>query len=773
MANNKQIDDWQELPVDDWQEVPVKQEAPFYQGLITGLGKIGEAIDYFDAPIRQTAMIPERLATGEFEKALTAPFAQLGKAPSEAPSWKQVSEAYGVPESKFVMPIVQAQPFAGSAYEQAPPEWEKDKVEIYPSQQAGVLGDVAMGGLGLNLALKGVGKAAGAAAGLKRTAEAAAKANAEAQAMAGARSATEAAQEASNQSFIKNLLNFEANVGGGEQTVKTQGEMFKVKPPQSVKEIEAWKAPSGLDEMQQMKRMREIQTTLPDLQVPPTELHYKMFEDPKAMKNLKGDFDNLSSPEKSQLAKYNIAMLNESAKKTDTLINDIGGGNILKPVEQGEKFIEDALTKYKGHKAEAAPLFEQMQKTRPLSAEDVDFLKGAVISNTKAAPLLAVDDAGKMILKPNNSKTGLSDSEYNAIKRIFDDLEGRVSFTDIQRQRDYLRKMIDPANPGATEELGKVRSVMLDQLEQMASKKMPEMRQVFQDYAKNETAIDNIEKMIGGKIETLNQIYAANPESVVKKILANPNNQKIVSEYLGPQAYNEILASYLQQGYKKSFDEVRGFLPHEMRKFITNNENLLARSLPPEQIERMKALADHGYLARRFLDEVNPSGTVDAFMKSIEPGTFTQEVINKGPLAAIKQSALSKVLTSQKQKQSVSTLNEVLAGAGAKAEAEASAAAQKAALYENLKAKMPQAEQGVSAAAKVKAGATIQTPKKEEKPKTRPDQSSIMERTNGTPYERLLKTALEQGGEQSFSAANYVLMNRDENYRKLMNQEEV
>lgn len=772
MGNNKKIDDWQEVPVDDWQEVPVKQDAPFYQGLITGLGKIGEAIDYFDAPIREAAMIPPKLAQGEFSQ-LLEPFKQLGQAPSEAPSWKQVSEAYGVPESKYVMPIVQAQPFMGSAYEQAPPEWEKDKVEIAPSQQAGVLGDVTMGGMGLGLALKGVGKAAGAAAGFKRSAEAAAKASAEAEALASAKSSTKGAQEAIQQVNLQNILNQEATIGGGEQAVKTQGELFKVKAPQSIKEIAEWKAPSGLDEMQQLKRMREIQTTLPDLQVPPTELHFKMFEDPKAMKNLKGDFDNLSSPEKSQLARYNIAMLNESAKKTETTIKDIAGGEILKPVEQGEKFIEDALTKYKAHKEEAGPLFAQMQKSKPLTTEDVDFLKGAVVSNTKAAPLLATDEAGKMILKPNNSKIGLSDSEYNAIKRVFDDLDGPVTFIDLQRQRDYLRKMIDPANPAATEELGKVRSIMLDQLEEMASKKMPEMREVFKAYAKNEQAIDNIEKMIGGKIETLNQIYAANPEGVVKKVLANPNNQKIVSEYLGPQAYNEILASYLQQGYKKSFDEVRGFKPHDMRRFIAQNENLLARSLPPEQIECMKALADHGYLARRFLDEVNPSGTVDAFLKAIEPGTFAQEVIQKGPVSALKQTALSKVLTGQKQKQSVETLNEVLAGANAKAQAEAATQAQRAALYESLKAKMPQAEQGVSAAAKAKAGANIQTPKKEEKPKTRPDQSSIMEKTTGTPYERLLKTALEQGGEQSFSAANYVLMNRDENYRKLINQEEV
>jgi flagellar basal body rod protein FlgC len=745
VGNNKKIDDWQEVPVDDWQEVPVKQDVPFYTlrpemlgaGFLAGLGKIDE---YTGAPIRK--FVTETTTGQKLEKAPTgAEQAAMMGAPTAT-----YGETYGIPK------------MLGGGLSPA---------DIYGAGLEMVQDPLMLG----TAAAKGITKGAELFKGLKG-AETAAKGAAEAEALASAKSSTKGAQEAIQQVDLQNILNQEATIGGGEQVVKTQGELFKVKAPQSIKEIAEWKAPSGLDEMQQLKRMREIQTTLPDLQVPPTELHFKMFEDPKAMKNLKGDFDNLSSPQKSQLAKYNIAMLNESAKKTENLINDIGGGNILKPTDQGHKFIEDALTKYNTHKTEAGPLFEKMQKSKPLTPEDVDFLKGAVINNTKAAPLLDVDEAGAMILKPNNTKTGLSDSEYNAIKRVFDDLNGKISFTDIKRQRDYLRKMIDPANPGATEELGKVRTLMLDQLEEMAAKKVPEMRETFRAYAQNEQAIDNIEKMIGGKLESLNKIYSANPEGVVKKVLANPNNQQIVSEYLGPQAYNEILASYLQQGYKKSFDEVRGFKPHDMRRFIAQNENLLGRSLSPEQIERMKALADHGYLARRFLDEVNPSGTVDAFMKAIEPGTFTQEVIQKGPVSALKQTALSKVLTGQKQKQSLQTLNEVLAGAGAKAEAEAAAQAQRAALYESLKAKLP-SQEAAGAAAGTGAVLRMQPKKKEEKPKTRPDQSSIMEKTTGTPYERLLRTALEQGGEQSFSAANYVLMNRDENYRKLINQEEV
>lgn len=60
----------------------------------------------------------------------------------------------------------------------------------------------------------------------------------------------------------------------------------------------------------------------------------------------------------------------------------------------------------------------------------------------------------------------------------------------------------------------------------------------------------------------------------------------------------------------------------------------------------------------------------------------------------------------------------------------------------------------------------IDTDKKE------PDQTSILNRVKGTPYEQVLNNAIKNGGPRSFAAANYVLKNRDNNYRSLFNDEE-
>jgi hypothetical protein len=45
-----------------------------------------------------------------------------------------------------------------------------------------------------------------------------------------------------------------------------------------------------------------------------------------------------------------------------------------------------------------------------------------------------------------------------------------------------------------------------------------------------------------------------------------------------------------------------------------------------------------------------------------------------------------------------------------------------------------------------------------------------MNKVKGTNYAALLETALKNGGEESFAAANYVLMNRDQKYRDLINE---
>lgn len=52
------------------------------------------------------------------------------------------------------------------------------------------------------------------------------------------------------------------------------------------------------------------------------------------------------------------------------------------------------------------------------------------------------------------------------------------------------------------------------------------------------------------------------------------------------------------------------------------------------------------------------------------------------------------------------------------------------------------------------------------------DRAAIIEKVKGTPYEQVLNNAYQKGGDKSFAAANYVLKNQDEKYRKLFEGEQ-
>lgn len=730
------------------------------------LGNAMEFIDkYTGAPVRK--FITEKVTGKELDKAPT------GK--EQAAMMGLSTDEYQVPG----IPWLSASP-AGVA-----------GVGLEAVQDPFLIGTAAIkGAKGLQSGVKTL--LAGEQAG-----EAAAKAGANASAEATAKSAAQMAQEGSQFGKADAGVMNDINIGGGEQSIRTEGKLFDIKPPQSLDELRNWKPPESINtRMQGQIRLGEIEKVLPDLEVKPLRYHYDMLENPKAMKALKNSFENLSSKEKNQIAQYNLAMLKEAEKKSIDTIEDISQAPIRSMSDQGHTFIAKVKDLYNSRKEALSPYFKELQSAGPLDEHQAANLKVAIAENSKAAPLMTIDDTGNVTLRPNSTKTGLSDEEYNAIKRVLGDLNGEVTFQEIQRQRDFLRKKIDLQNPANTEELQKVRGILLNQLELIGEEKVPQMRDIFKAYAINERSLENIEKVIGGKIESLDAIYAANPDKVVSKILSNPNYSEIVKGYAGPEAYNELLASYMRSGYEKSFDRVRGFQPESMRRFIGQNQELIKKNLGPEQYQRLTALADHGYLAKRFLDEVNPSGTAEALLSAVKPGSFSQDLRQGGITGAITSKAWSGVETFQKQRQASKVMNEALSKGMAEASASANVGLRQK-LYQNLSEKYPEMlnginledvlkTQGAAAAGRgmMRDQGAEETPPQnplpppsqksedEDKRENKPDQSSIMEKVKGSPYEQVLQNAMTNGGSKSFAAANYVLMNRDNKYRRLISGEE-
>lgn len=451
-------------------------------------------------------------------------------------------------------------------------------------------------------------------------------------------------------------------IKGGGSSVEQGGQMFSFKPPQSLDELRAWKPEGDNGALLGKQRLAEIQQQVPDLKVQPLKYHYDMMENPKAMKALKLQFENLPTKDAQKLASYNQGMVDESANKLKQTVSDLGGSEPKTMSNAGNDLISTVKDKYNAEKDALGPVFQKIQSgASDLNRADTSDLIQAIGNNTKAGKLLQQDpQTGIFSLGENSPRSGLGNDEHKAISSVIDDLNKGMNFKEVQNTRDYLNKLIDPANPRATAEISKTRGVLLDQLGQMADKAGPDVGQTFKSYAVNERARENVEKVIGGKIDSLDSMYAANPDKVVQKVFSNPNYAKAVRDYVGPEKMNELASSYIQNGLNKSMDSAKGFAPSTFKNWMKANSNFLQSNVPGPVVDRLNALADYGYYGKRFLDEVNPSGTAASLEAMIKPGSFMQRVEQHGIVGAISSQASSAAHAVVGQRSAIKAVNEML-----------------------------------------------------------------------------------------------------------------
>lgn len=455
----------------------------------------------------------------------------------------------------------------------------------------------------------------------------------------------------------------------GKKPVSEMTSAFKFKAPESLEELRNWKPKAGVGEMPGKARLGEIVDTVKDLETKPLKYHFDMMENPKAMKELKLRFENLPTADAKKIAQYNQQIVDETTEKIAKTVSDIGGDPRLLG-DAGNDFIGAVKEKYRAEKKALGPIFEEVQKRAPkMNKVDSQDLIIALGENTKLGKVLEQSpETGRFSLSANTPRTGLSDSEYGVLKRVVDDLNDGMKFDEIQKTREFLRKSIDPANPRASQEVQKVRSIMLQKLEEMADRINPQIGKTFRDYAINERSRESVEKIIGGSIDSLDRMYAANPEKVVQKIFSNPNYTDIVRDYVGPEKMNEMISSFIGSGIDKATDAARGFNPNRFRSWIKSNEPILRRNLPKETLDRLNALSDYGYYGKRFLDEVNPSGTAASLKEMLEPGNVFEKVKRRGLVEGVISEGADFVSDLMKKGKAKSNLDQMLGGKSLKAQ---------------------------------------------------------------------------------------------------------
>lgn len=651
--------DLTELSDEELQAIVDEPEGPSTKDRV--FGAIGEAAKTIDS----YTGAPARAAIGAAQDG-NNPFSafadHFGEDPDAAPSGKDIALKAGLSDKRKVIRTAEEQQKFDEMFNPGMAKSRKqagiglsDVKTFSPADVGGLAIDVVADPLNVipvGLAAKGIGKTLGVAADATG---AAAKAGYSQVAKAVGKQTAKATAEgaSSSRAFAKS----------GDTVVEQSGKMFDYKAPESLEELRDWKPATNPGELPGKARLEEITAVVPDLETKPLKYHFNMMENPKSMKDLKLTFENLPTQDAKKIAAYNQSIVDESARKIQETVTGISGSDPRHISQAGEDFISTVKELYHTEKDSLGPAFEKMAKTGgKLFRQDSHDLLQAIGSNSKVGKLLSQGEEGRFFLNKNTPKSGMSDAEHAIISRVVDDLNDGMTFKEIQDAREFLRKAIDPSNPSATSEIQKVRSIMLGQLESMGQRHGNDVAGAFKSYAKNERARESIEKIIGGKIESLDAMFAANPDKVVHKIFSNPNFTEIVKGYIGPEKMNGLVQSYIHNGLKKSFDQATGFKPHEVRSWLKKNETFLKHNVDPETVKRLQALADYGYFGRRFLDEVNPSGTAASLKAMIEPQSFMMKVSQQGPIAAVTSEVTNKVGAFTKQKQATKTMNEVLQG---------------------------------------------------------------------------------------------------------------
>lgn len=146
-----------------------KAIAPYVEpvGSVVGsvAGYVGDVINYLDAPMREAAMAPKRISEGYVGEALYEPFAQFAQSGSDAPTWKDVAESYGVPKEIEMEAPLSVEEIVKKARGE---EFPQRTMAIPASEDIGMISELALGGKGLGASIraakpiaKGITKIAG------------------------------------------------------------------------------------------------------------------------------------------------------------------------------------------------------------------------------------------------------------------------------------------------------------------------------------------------------------------------------------------------------------------------------------------------------------------------------------------------------------------------------------------------------------------------------------------------------------------------------------
>ena len=427
------------------------------------------------------------------------------------------------------------------------------------------------------------------------------------------------------------------------------------------------------DDILGLKRFDEINERLaPELKNRPTNIHREMQASPMKRDVIKTDLTVVPGPAREAFDAHNLRMDREADDLLEGALSKMGDRKRLGIVESGEDLVNTVGQKYKAAKDEAGKLFKVIHKTRvPTKAHIADLVDTIAGDAPQVGNALEVAEDGLLKLKPFSTTLGIGEGEYKIISKVVNDLNApELTVREMQNMREFLRASVDPANPAATPNIGRIRKAMLGHVEKLVEAYNPEarVREAFTSYAKNEAMIESFETIIGGKIDTLNALYRQSPEKVLGRIFSNGKNAQVAREFLGEERFNAYLGDYLKNIVESATDTASGKVSGaRLARVIKQKKPILSQLGQDEVIQRLEDIADFKRIVTQ-VAPVNPSGTAKT---GIIAGSLrgVKQFINFQPGDALTQFAggLDQHI---RAKSALNSVNAVLKGAEVVADAQ-------------------------------------------------------------------------------------------------------
>jgi hypothetical protein len=397
-------------------------------------------------------------------------------------------------------------------------------------------------------------------------------------------------------------------------------------------QVQKFKNVGGETSQPTAQMLTDIVDRNPDLVKPLPNFHDKMLSS-------KADYEELRNLAESPTAAgkdirdYEQVMKTSTQNKLSDFVTQKAGRPALDKMEAGDQLMNAVLDKYNQNKEGLAPIFERFQNLSLPKEEVAPAVRKAIVGDIpKLNKYLSIDeDSGNLTLKPFTPKMGISPQSHGVMKNVVDALNSKsVSFEDLQNIREYMRQSLDPVNPKATKVVEDARKSLLNYMDTLVSTKSaaagpsqagaPDVRGTFKQYAQNEKSLDQVERIIGGKLENFDQLLTARPEKVLDRIFSSPTNIKIVRQVIGDEKAASLSADYLNNLMERS--SKKGILSSQgLSALINKNKYSLQEAMGKDDFQRVSDLVDYMRLVPDAASP-NPSGTARSteIIKSILSG---------------------------------------------------------------------------------------------------------------------------------------------------------